>query len=147
MHILLLEDSSMQAELIHSGLAEAFRSATITTLGSEAEFRQYLPQLLAAPPDIGVFDVMVRSTDPSPDMLPPPIDVVRDGYFRAGLRCQRILQCDDRTKNIPIVLFTVLESIDLEHELLGQGKWVHVRKVSSLSPLIQEVHRFTGQSG
>lgn len=147
LHILLVEDNAFQADLICDGLCDGFRGARVTHLSTESEFRTFLPNLVEDLPDIAIVDIMLRWADPEPSMLEPPEDVESNGYHRAGLRCQSLLQNNSATSRIPVILFTVLEAIDLEGDLPTHGTWVHLRKVTSINPLIEEVRRLTSSRG
>jgi hypothetical protein len=61
-------------------------------------------------------DVMLRWSFPSPDSAPPPDDVLAGGYYRAGLRCASLLLGDERLRDVPVLLYTILERSDLERE-------------------------------
>jgi hypothetical protein len=45
---------------------------------------------------------------PRPGLPTPPEDVVAGGYYRAGLRCARLMLADSRLQHVPVVLYTIL---------------------------------------
>jgi hypothetical protein len=49
-------------------------------------------------------------------MPTPPEDVVAGGYYRAGLRCARLMLGESRLQQVPVVLYTILERNDLERD-------------------------------
>jgi CheY-like chemotaxis protein len=114
MKVLLVEDDHLQARWITDTLERAFPHAKIEPVRTEAEFYSGIDALANKPPNVIVMDVMLRWTDPAPDMSTPPKNVQLEGYRRAGLRCVEKLAEREDTKNIPVVLFTVRSYGDLE---------------------------------
>ena len=143
MDILLLEDDHLQAAWIVSELEREF-GAALSVVRTELEFRDVLAEFAASPPDVAILDVIVRWTDPAPDMR-QPIGDARQGPKRAGVRCARLLreQCPD----VPIVLYTILERIDLENDAEPLGaNLIHLPKESRAKPLFDRI-RFLTQQG
>jgi CheY-like chemotaxis protein len=114
MKVLLVEDDHIQARWITETLERAFPHVKVDSVRTEAEFYSRIGALANNPPNVIVMDVMLRWTDPAPDMSTPPKNVRTEGYRRAGLRCVEKLAERDDTKNIPVVLFTVRSYSDLE---------------------------------
>src|SRR2546425_8168130 len=112
MTILVIEDDYLQADWIRQKLTEAMPNANIRLIATEAEFRSQFENIANQDPDVVVMDVMLRWADPSPDLTPPPQDVREEGFYRAGLRCERMLAEDNRTSRVPVILYTVLELAD-----------------------------------
>lgn len=112
----VVEDDHLQEGTLEKQLTSGFTDATVETLYTEEEFRTHLPRLRAAVPDLVVMDVMLRWSFPRPDPPAPPEDVVTGGYYRAGLRCARLLRDDARLRDVPVVLYTILERSDLERD-------------------------------
>lgn len=115
--ILVVEDDSHIAFLIKESLQDALYAARIRLVRTEFEFCRLLPAIRAMPPDIVILDMMIRWTDPSPNMETPPEDVMKDGHFRAGLRCFRRLQQAAETEKTPVIFYSVLERPDVQAEL------------------------------
>jgi hypothetical protein len=91
-------------------------------------------------------DVMLPWTDPSPTIEPPPREVVEEGFYRAGIRCARLLATNKTTKHIPVILYTVLERADLEdqiRELSSLANVVHLRKDSDDDRIIDLIRELT----
>ena len=146
MKILIVEDDYLQAEWIYEKLKEAIPEATFLRVNTELEFRSRFDEIANTQPDIAVMDVMLRWTDPSPDLTLPPVEIQKEGFYRAGLRLERLLAGDERTANVPVILYTVLERADLNHELSNLPARVqHLPKQSELTPLIQKIRELTHQ--
>ena len=113
-HFVVVEDDHLQESPLADHLTGMFRDAFVETVTTEEQFRAHLPVMSAAIPDLVVMDVMLRWASPRPGMSPPPEDVVAGGYYRAGLRCARLMLGDARLQQVPVVLYTILERNDLE---------------------------------
>src|SRR5262245_13291653 len=109
MKILLVEDDYLMTDWLYPKLEEEFPNAEIDKISTESEFYSRLVSIAVNPPDIILMDVMLRWADPSPDLQSPPREVQEGGFFRAGLRCQRLLSKKTQPNQIPVVLFTTLE--------------------------------------
>lgn len=112
-YIVVVEDDHLQEEPLREQLSESFVGGTVEIILTEQEFRARLESFRVEPPDIVVLDVMLRWTFPSPDASPPPFDVEKGGYYRAGIRCAELLANDELLSKIPIILLTILERDDL----------------------------------
>jgi CheY-like chemotaxis protein len=137
MNILVVEDDYLQGEWLCEELRRVF-SRRPFWINSESEFRARLDEIERDTPDVAVIDVMLRWTHPSPEMAARPADA-RD-IFGAGLRCQRLLASRPQTSSIPVILYTVLERVDLgEARLLPNV--THLRKESDLDALLQLIRQ------
>lgn len=144
MKILLVEDDYLQNEWISSNLQQEFPDAEIELLSTESEFYSHINKIAAHPPDVILIDVMLRWEDPSENPKPEPDEVRQEGFFRAGLRCERLLAKDARTGRIPVILYTMLESTDLAEALTDLPDNVtHMRKEPDLTPLFQRIRNLT----
>ena len=148
MRILVVEDDHLQAEWLRTNLGEGFpelrESPKIELMSTEFEFRQRFGEITDSPPDVIVMDVMLRWADPSPDMEPPPPDVVKEGFYVAGLRCEQLLAADRRTRVVPVILYTVLDSSALNHELRKLRPNVRfLPKESDIKPLVRMINFLT----
>lgn len=115
-YIVIVEDDHLQDGPLKEHLSGAISNAEIETICTELDLRRRLPALRERAPDIMIMDVMLRWTFPAPDALPPPADVAIGGYYRAGLRCARLLADDPVLSSVPIILYTILERSDLERD-------------------------------
>jgi CheY-like chemotaxis protein len=116
LHFVIVEDDHLQKGPLEDRLRLSFSGAEVTTLSSEHQFREQLTSLRDSPPDLVLMDVMLRWTLPSPSAPVPPADVAEGGYYRAGLRCANLLAADDRLRDVPVILYTILERSDLERD-------------------------------
>jgi DNA-binding NarL/FixJ family response regulator len=139
-HIVIVEDDHLQEGPLEEYLNSSLPGATVTTLCTEEEFRQRLPQMRDAAPDLVVLDVMLRWTFPSPGAPAPPEDVATGGYYRAGLRCAALLLADERLRKVPVVLYTILERSDLERDgKVLPSNSTYVGKSSDMDVLIRKI--------
>jgi len=144
MYITVVEDDHLQAEWIESCLKTAFRRLTVKPINTESEFYLWLGEIVngGEKPDLFIIDVMLRWADPSPTISEPPPEVMKNGVFRAGLRCKDRVLANSRTKDVPIILYTVLKESDLEKALENRQPGVtYLRKDSSPEPLIRMIRR------
>lgn len=137
MKVLLVEDDYVQEDTITEALERAFTGIKVDKIRTEAEFHEGIDRIARKPPDVVIMDVMLRWTDPAPDMPIPPAVVQKDGYHRAGLRCADMLSERDATKNVPVILFTVLRREDLE--LPKTHNILYVSKESDLDELVSRI--------
>jgi len=147
MNILIVEDDYLQADSIYEKVKQAFRLAP-QKISTEQQFRTQLNEIEKQPPDLIIMDVMLRWTDPSPDLdiESTPPEVLHQGFYRAGVRCGRLLADSEILRRTPIILYTILERADLENdlkELSGRLRIVHLRKESDPDPLIQLIRDLT----
>jgi len=139
-YIVLVEDDHLQAEWLESSLAAAFHNLKVERISTESEFYSRLDRIAEAQPDLFIIDVMLRWADPSPTMEGPPDNVMEEGFYRAGLRCQRRISQHHKVKETPIILYTVLEALDLEKALRDMPPGVsYLRKDSESEPLIGKI--------
>ena len=115
-HFVVVEDDHLQESPLTSHLAVDFPDATLETLTTEEQFRAHLPDMWTRTPDIVIMDVMLKWASPRPDLPPVPDDVAAGRYYRAGLRCARLMLDDHRLRRVPVVLYTILERSDLERD-------------------------------
>lgn len=140
MYILIVEDDYRQAELIEDSFRKDpyFASARFHRISTESDFRARFEEIAGDPPDAVILDVMLRWADPVPNMKPPPPEVEKDGFWRAGLRNAKMLAKDPRTKGVHRILYTISEDVDLE-EMDEETKPHYLAKDSALDPLVELV--------
>ena len=100
-HFVVVEDDHLQEGPIADNLAGMFPDAVVETVTTEEQFRAHLPPMREAVPDLVLMDVMLRWASPRPGLPAPPDDVVAGGYYRAGLRCARLMLGDSRLRRCP----------------------------------------------
>jgi CheY-like chemotaxis protein len=140
MKILLVEDDYLQEEAIVVAIRKEFPQIQVEILNTELEFRQALDRIAAEPPDLIILDVMMRWTDPSPEMVPQPDEVKEGKYYRAGIRCEKLLRTRPETKRIPVIFYSILELKDLGIDLpLVDGLVFYLPKGSDPEPLFNTI--------
>lgn len=128
MYIIIIEDDPVQYKFIEETLEQKdFTNLRLERIKFEAEFRNRFDEIAKDRPEILILDVMIRWTDPSPNMEKPPQKIIDDGFYRAGIRCIQMLNDDKRTKNIPIIVYSVLEEDTLKDEIkyFPQAKYLY----------------------
>jgi DNA-binding response OmpR family regulator len=136
----VVEDDHLQEGPLQDTLLTAFDAADVRTICTEEEFRAALPDIRQDVPDLVVMDVMLRWADPRPNQPQPPPEVIAGGYYRAGLRCTRLLHEDVTLSTVPVILYTILELSDLERD--GQRlppNASYVGKTADLDTLIRHI--------
>lgn len=146
MKILVVEDDYRQAEWICEQLREAFRREP-ELINTEYKFRQRLGEIEANPPDIIVLDLKLRWTEAEPGQEPSPHEVSKEGKERAGFRCRALLAGREKTKGIPVILYSMFTENELQHELAELPSGVKfLTKDSEARGLIDEIRRLTAKS-
>lgn len=144
MYVILVEDDHLQAEWVESCLVAAFHGVTVNRISTESEFYSRLNDIVDSCPDVFIIDAMLRWADPSPAMQEPPREVKDEGFYRAGLRCQRKICEHEKAQYVPIILYTVLEELDLESALRDKPPNVaYLRKDSESEPLVEKIREVT----
>jgi CheY-like chemotaxis protein len=141
MRALLVEDDSVQFEYVQEKLSAAFPGLEITAICTESDFRRKFDAVATYPPDIAVVDVMLRWTDASADYVSCPTEVRADkGHYRAGFRCAAMLAADPRTRDVPVIIYSVLDQDDVQAQVeqLGQ-KHRFIRKETYIGNLAAEI--------
>lgn len=144
MYIVLVEDDHLQAEWIEARLREAFHGVEVERISTEQEFYARFEAIAVARPDVFIVDNMLRWTDPKQDMPAPPPEVQVNGFYRAGLRCKDKIIAHEQTRHTPIILYTVLDDLDLDQALQDKPpNVIYLRKDSDPEPLIRIIREVT----
>ncbi|MSQ48187.1 MAG: response regulator [Deltaproteobacteria bacterium] len=139
MKILLVEDDTLQAERIRELLEKRFRHVDV--IRDEREFCSRLDELVANPPDVAVIDVMLPWGRYDPQHALPPREVQEGGYQRAGIRCVKRLLQREETRNITIIIYSMLEREDLTRELEELPPQVcFLTKQAELHELVESIY-------
>lgn len=119
MNILIVEDDRLQFDFINDSLSRIMGSSEleIKRINNESDFRDRFDEIAARRPDIIIMDVMLRWADPSPNFPMPPPEIVEQGFYRAGLRCVKMLVENEATREIPVIIYSVLDKSDLENDI------------------------------
>lgn len=115
MYILIVEDDKLQYETIERSILESNRlsKARLERVRTELEFHEKFEEIANDNPTVILMDIMLKWTSKDRLVEPPP-EVEEKGFYRAGLRCERMLANDKRTENIPVLIYSVLGIEDLE---------------------------------
>src|SRR5258708_17771330 len=119
MYFLIVEDDKLQFSFIENGIRQGrhFSKSRVERIATEYEFIEKLENIATEKPDVILLDIMLRWTDPTPNMTLPPPDIAEEGFFRAGVRCEQRLAADPRTRDIPVIVYSILEKKDFEGEI------------------------------
>ncbi len=110
LRVLLVEDDHFQRENVRQAIENAIK-AEVETKSTEWEFQRDFEAIAANPPHVAVLDIMLRWANPAADMPIPPPDVTSSS--EAGLRCASRLLNDLRTREVKVLLYSVLAKEDL----------------------------------
>ena len=117
MYILVVEDDILQFETIERSIMESNKlsKARLERVKTELEFHEKFEDIANDNPTVILMDIMLKWTSKD-RLVEPPKEVEEKGFYRAGLRCERMLANDKRTQNIPVFIYSVLGREDLEGE-------------------------------
>ena len=143
MLILIVEDDPVQAQHMEAAIRREL-GAEVWRMATEYDFQAGFEEIATRKPDLIVIDVMLRWADPAEEIPDKPANWAQTGgYTRAGLRCHAMLRKDERTGEIPALLYTVLgqEALGLLQgvEYLQKGNGldrllVGIKQLLSLAP-------------
>ena len=146
MKILLVEDDHFQTEDICEALRDAFPEVKIETIDSEHDFYGRLDVREEAAPDGIIMDGMLRWAHPSPEMPPAPEEVINEKHYRAGFRCLRRLAEHKEARKINVILYTVLQPVDIKSEIEALNalpmNGTYLVKESNYNAFIREIRGF-----
>lgn len=114
MKIVIVEDDVMQLEGIQRDLNAAFEDLDITPFTSVSEFLEAFPSFEASPPDLFLFDIMLRWKSPGSSAPAPPQEWTAD---RAGIELIRQTRVSDSLRDVPALAWTVLQPGQLANTL------------------------------
>ena len=137
MYFLIVEDDKLQFSYIKNGIRQGrnFSNSRIERIATEWEFIEKFESTATEKPDVILLDIMLRWTDPTPSMTLPPPEIAEEGFFRAGVRCEQRLAVDPRTRNIPVIVYSILEKKDFEGEIRERPEVHYLEKDFSLEKL------------
>ena len=145
MHILIVEDDKLQFETIRNAIAGSdwLWESKIDRIVTELEFKEKFEELARNNPSVILMDVMLKWTTKN-KMVEPPPEIDEQGFFRAGLRCEKMLALDNRTKNIPVIIYSVLGREGLESELSLRPNVRFVEKDFTPAGIEKAIHNLMG---
>ena len=143
MYFLIVEDDKSQFSYIKNGIRQGryFSESRIERIATELEFIEKLESLATEKPDVILLDIMLRWTDPHPDMTLPPPHIAEASFFRAGVRCEQRLAADSRTRNIPVIVYSILDKKDFDGEISERPEVHYLEKdfgVEKLNSKLEE---------
>ncbi|MGB7923155.1 MAG: hypothetical protein WCF57_07915 [Pyrinomonadaceae bacterium] len=145
MYVLIVEDDKVQYQFLKKALEDsASINVDVERISTEKGFRDKFPDIALNKPNVILMDIMLRWADPAPDLAPPPPEVKNDGFYRAGLRCERMLAGDERTNDIPVIIYSVLEYDDLGDERPQRPEVKYMDKdfdAKAIERMIREIAR------
>ena len=139
MYVVIVEDDPLQVGDTVAALHRAFQDLRCDSIETESEFYSRLQQLKENPPDLVILDVMLRWANPSREMPPRHERAKREGFYTAGFRCRDLLALNEETRNIPVIIFTILEAEDFYRDSLSPNTFV-LRK-GDTDTLVREVRK------
>lgn len=145
MYILIVEDDKAQYSDLKNAITQIRTSSNskqrIERIATESEFIAEFESIARDKPDVIILDVMLRWADPAPDMKLPPSEIAEQGFFRAGVRCERRLAADPRTSDIPIIVYSILDKKDLVGEITRRPEVSYVEKDFGVEELKSKLER------
>jgi CheY-like chemotaxis protein len=143
MKILLVEDNRPFGEEIAEYLTRFVGSPW--WVRTESDFREHFEAIATDLPDVAVVDLMLRwdvLRREGPRPRPPDTDM-----YLGGVRCALLLAGDTRTRDMPVILYTVVEQEDIDNVLANCPPSVHyLQKSSDLSKLVELIRELTAPS-
>jgi CheY-like chemotaxis protein len=146
LYILIVEDDRVQFQLLRQVMQESKSIAAleIKRISTEKEFYDRFDEIASDKPAVILLDIMLRWADPAPNLELPPTEVDREGFYRAGFRCERRLAADKRTQNIPVIFYSVLEYEDLIEELPQRPQVKYLNKDFDLKTIRKALQNALG---
>ena len=125
--VVLVEDDPMAANWVADHLTRVF-DVQVKLIRTELGFREQIEQFRRDPPQAFVIDMILPWTEPGPVLTRAPREVLTEGNYRAGLRCQRLLAAHEVTRQIPVIFFSAFPSRDFEE----------IKDLESTTPYVQK---------
>jgi len=137
--VLIIEDDSIQARRLEELVLRYYPGIAVDRISTELVFLQRFPAMRNSEYRVSLVDMMLRWTDPAPQMEPPPREIVEEGFFVGGLRCRRKLL----EKQIPSIIFTVHNSESFP-QLQEEGV-EFLQKGPSYEPVLKKLTAYLGE--
>lgn len=139
--LVLFEDLVDWQDIARDRLENAGYSVTV--IHTEEEFYRKVSEFEADPPVCFVIDMMVVWTEPALNMPPAPDEVKKNGFRRAGARCQKKIGESKLLKSIPVVFWTILSEERLTEEYQGSlpKNCCYLSKDMEIEKLIEMIGR------
>lgn len=146
MKIVIAEDDSNQSKSIKKMIQDRWPQCHVLIITTESEFYEKMDLFQTERPFLFVIDVVLPWARLTRASTPPP--KANEDPFKAGVRCFEYLQMEAATKNIPVVLYSVLERVDLLPDpTLQISNATFVRKDPNATNFLNTVASFLAASG
>lgn len=143
--IWLVEDDFDSRESIRNAINDKSIETNVIELTTEHEFREQLNKVSdeSNMPELVILDIMLPWTKPTRDMPEEPEEVRKNGFYRAGARCEKLFRAKENLKDTPIIIYTNLQKNDIKHDLDWQSeKTYYLGKNSDLDELKANINKF-----
>ena len=139
--IWVIEDDYFQRETICEAIKTKLK-CNVVELATEYEFSQELERLTNSLPDFLVLDIMLPWTKLMRKMPPEPQEVIKNGFYRAGIRCEKLFRSREELKHIPIIIYTNLNNDDIQDDLKNASEHTHyLGKSSEVNQLVDKIYK------
>jgi CheY-like chemotaxis protein len=127
---------------LEAGLPAGFRVDSIET---ESEFADQLETgaFERDVPSLFVMDLMLPWDTPRPDMRKAPREVVENGFYHAGVRCQKRLS-GSTLAHVPVLYWTIVAKEDLEKDYPiwpGNVEYLEKKELAALVNRVKSILR------
>ena len=116
MTIWVVEDNHWWARDACEELGKHFPADSVKQVKTEEEFYARIDEIAEDPEGILVMDIILRWTEAKLDMPVRPERVKKEGRYKAGFRCLEELARRKGPPKMPVILYTVLDEIDIEED-------------------------------
>jgi len=131
--LLIVEDDKIQADQL--GRQIEILGWAVDHISTEVEFRKRVRQPEITSYSLAVVDMMLRWTDPAPEMEPPTPEIILEGFYTAGLRCCRELFA----RGVRCIIYTALDPAKIR---LRPGEdFLIINKSAGAARLLEEITR------
>lgn len=120
-NVWIVEDDYLQRDTICKKIEEKYK-VNIDSIINECEFREKIKNLKTPYPDLIILDIMLPWTKASEKIEEPPIEVKEEGFHRAGIRCEKLVRQKHEIRDIPIIIYTMLNRSDIQDDLKKLSK-------------------------
>lgn len=140
-NIWVVEDDYLQKEFICKSIKENF-NVTPIEVSSESEFRKRLDLLKKPYPDLIILDTMLPWAKVEANIPKMPKEVEEDSFYRAGIRCEKLIRNKGEIKKIPVIMYTNLVREDIQSDLANLDKGtIFLAKRSEIKELLDTIQK------
>jgi ActR/RegA family two-component response regulator len=131
--LLIVEDDKIQADELRHRIEHL--GWAVDHISTELEFRRRVRQTDITLYSLAVVDMMLRWTDPAPEMEQPPPEVIQEGFYTAGLRCCRQLSA----RGVRCVIYPALDPEKIRQR--PNENFMIINKSNGSARLMEEITR------